>query len=148
MKKIINLFLILFSMTFFLPIAVSADVLPVPIPPPSHICDYAAPPEGCNYVQGPGYDAQTDCGMILKCPTTITDIAKVTRTLRYSMKNDSDVKILQSYLNAIVHTNLVVDGNFGTKTKIVVIAFQNSNSLTADGIVGKLTRAKMVELSQ
>jgi hypothetical protein len=31
------------------------------------ICDYAAPPTGCNYVKGSEYSSVTQCGMILKC---------------------------------------------------------------------------------
>ncbi|MFA5932042.1 MAG: peptidoglycan-binding domain-containing protein [Candidatus Paceibacterota bacterium] len=33
----------------------------------SPVCDYARPPEGCNYVQGPNYNSTTSCGMVLKC---------------------------------------------------------------------------------
>jgi hypothetical protein len=39
---------------------------------PLAICDYAAPPVGCNYVPGPGYNSQTQCGMVLKCETQST----------------------------------------------------------------------------
>jgi uncharacterized repeat protein (TIGR01451 family) len=38
-------------------------------PSPIVICDYAAPPPGCTYVQGPKYDPASQCGMILSCPT-------------------------------------------------------------------------------
>jgi hypothetical protein len=31
------------------------------------ICDYAAPPTGCNYVKGPEYSSITQCGMVLSC---------------------------------------------------------------------------------
>lgn len=34
---------------------------------PIAMCDYAAPPEGCTYVKGPKYDAQSQCGMVLSC---------------------------------------------------------------------------------
>lgn len=33
------------------------------------ICDYAAPPSGCNYIHGPEYNNINKCGMILKCET-------------------------------------------------------------------------------
>ena len=41
----------------------SSSLIPTPA-----ICDYAAPPQGCNYVSGPNYDPVTSCGMILSCP--------------------------------------------------------------------------------
>lgn len=31
------------------------------------VCDYAAPPEGCNYIPGPQYDSASQCGMVLSC---------------------------------------------------------------------------------
>lgn len=31
------------------------------------ICDYAAPPQGCNYVPGPDYNPNNQCGMVLFC---------------------------------------------------------------------------------
>lgn len=34
---------------------------------PMQICEYAAPPQGCDYVAGPNYDAKTQCGLVLKC---------------------------------------------------------------------------------
>ncbi|OGZ15012.1 MAG: hypothetical protein A3J08_01530 [Candidatus Lloydbacteria bacterium RIFCSPLOWO2_02_FULL_51_11] len=35
-------------------------------------CDYAAPPQGCEYVKGSAYNETTRCGLVLKCPTTPT----------------------------------------------------------------------------
>lgn len=50
---------------------------------------------------------------------------------------DEDVKYLQNVLNLTVAANsLVVDGEFGQKTKEAVIAFQKENDLDEDGIVG------------
>lgn len=34
------------------------------------VCDYVKPPEGCSYSQGPNYNSQTKCGLVLACPTT------------------------------------------------------------------------------
>ncbi|MCL5775285.1 MAG: hypothetical protein M1333_03700 [Patescibacteria group bacterium] len=34
---------------------------------PLAVCDYAAPPAGCQYIKGPNYNEQTACGMVLKC---------------------------------------------------------------------------------
>lgn len=47
--------------------------------------------------------------------------------------------------NASASLPLKVDGIFGPKTSSRVKQFQSRNSLTADGIVGPLTRAKLVE---
>lgn len=38
--------------------------------PPIALCSYPAPPVGCDYMQGPDYNNQTSCGMILKCTPT------------------------------------------------------------------------------
>ncbi len=32
------------------------------------ICDYPAPPAGCNYLPGANYNSETMCGMVLSCP--------------------------------------------------------------------------------
>jgi hypothetical protein len=37
----------------------------ISIKPP--ICDYAAPPAGCNYIKGLDYSNITQCGMVLSC---------------------------------------------------------------------------------
>lgn len=39
--------------------------------PIEQVCDYAAPPPGCSYVNGPDYNSTTRCGMVLTCPTPI-----------------------------------------------------------------------------
>ena len=57
----------------------------------------------------------------------------------------SDVKTLQELLNAKGFHAGSVDGIFGRNTRAAVIAFQNANGLAADGIVGKLTWAKLYD---
>ncbi len=57
----------------------------------------------------------------------------------------SDVKTLQEMLNAKGFNAGSVDGIFGKNTRAAVIAFQKANGLAADGIVGKLTWAKLYD---
>ena len=55
------------------------------------------------------------------------------------------VKTLQEKLNAKGFASGNVDGIFGAKTYAAVTAFQKANSLGVDGIVGKLTWAKLYD---
>lgn len=55
------------------------------------------------------------------------------------------VKTLQEKLNAKGFHSGNVDGIFGAKTYAAVTAFQKANSLGVDGIVGKLTWAKLYD---
>jgi Putative peptidoglycan binding domain/D-alanyl-D-alanine carboxypeptidase len=55
-----------------------------------------------------------------------------------------DVKAVQSALkNKFDFSNLDIDGKFGTNTRDAVKAFQTSQGLRSDGIVGSLTRKKL-----
>lgn len=58
-------------------------------------------------------------------------------TLKKGDKGEN-VKILQTKLNSKGY-NLIVDGDFGTKTRNAVIDFQSVHGLVKDGIVGKNT---------
>ena len=55
------------------------------------------------------------------------------------------VKALQDKLNTLGYNSGNVDGIFGAKTYAAVAAFQKANSLGVDGIVGKLTWAKLYD---
>lgn len=57
------------------------------------------------------------------------------------------VKTLQDKLNALGYNSGNVDGIFGAKTYAAVTAFQKANNLGVDGIVGKLTWAKLYGVS-
>ena len=57
------------------------------------------------------------------------------------------VKTLQETLNAKGFDSGNVDGIFGAKTYAAVTAFQKANNLGVDGIVGKLTWAKLYGVS-
>ena len=65
------------------------------------------------------------------------------RTLRKNMRG-TDVKTLQLMLNTLGYFAGKVDGIFGNRTRNAVKAFQRHNGLTADGVVGPKTRAKLV----
>ncbi len=56
------------------------------------------------------------------------------------------VRWVQSCLNALQGAGLDVDGIYGPGTAAAVIQFQKAYGLAADGIVGSLTTAKMLEL--
>ena len=63
----------------------------------------------------------------------------------YSGSRGESVKTLQERLNAKGYNAGSVDGIFGKNTRAAVIAFQKANGLAADGIVGKLTWAKLYD---
>ena len=63
----------------------------------------------------------------------------------YSGSRGESVKTLQEKLNAKGFHAGSVDGIFGRNTRAAVIAFQNANGLAADGIVGRLTWAKLYD---
>lgn len=64
---------------------------------------------------------------------------KITRTLKSGMSGD-DIKFLQESLNSLGNYGLTVNGTFDSSTESVVKAFQKNNGLSADGIVGQMTR--------
>ena len=63
----------------------------------------------------------------------------------YSGSRGESVKTLQERLNAKGYNAGSVDGIFGKNTRAAVMAFQKANGLAADGIVGKLTWAKLYD---
>lgn len=77
---------------------------------------------------------------------SLTRLIKITTP---KIKGD-DVKSLQTYLNChkYAEIDLVLDGIYGTKTKEAIIKFQLANQLIGDGIVGPITRAKIVVSSR
>ncbi len=74
------------------------------------------------------------------CPI-ITPIINRTLKIISPRMEGLDVSNLQAYLNMYGYSEspLVVDGVFGTKTKLAVVAFQEINELFPDGAVGPLT---------
>ncbi len=61
-----------------------------------------------------------------------------TNNLRQGMKNNDDVRQLQTLLNQN-GANLAIDGNFGPATLAAVKTYQKNNNLKVDGIVGTNT---------
>lgn len=55
----------------------------------------------------------------------------------------SEVKAVQKRLKELGYLSDSADGVFGPKTEAAVKAFQKRNSLTADGVVGTATRARL-----
>lgn len=56
-----------------------------------------------------------------------------------------EVTKLQELLKKLNLYSGLVDGNFGSKTKTAVIAFQKKHGLVADGIVGSKTWSKLAQ---
>lgn len=65
--------------------------------------------------------------------------------LKLGVKGDS-VKTLQQNLNIVMKSGLIVDGDFGDKTKTALINFQKKYGLEADGEYGSKSKAKMTEV--
>ena len=55
------------------------------------------------------------------------------------------VRYLQIALNHLIHTNLILDGEFGNKTKDALKEWQKMNGLVADGIYGKISLDTMTK---
>jgi murein L,D-transpeptidase YcbB/YkuD len=61
-------------------------------------------------------------------------------------KKKEEVKWLQKALNKLINAKLVVDGDYGPKTKAAVKEFQRRYGLVVDGIAGPKTKAKIRRL--
>ena len=64
--------------------------------------------------------------------------ASAASVLRYGSRG-TEVRTLQSALNAVIDADLTVDGIFGRDTQAAVKRFQRASGLTADGVVGRKT---------
>lgn len=75
-----------------------------------------------------------------------TAVVKKTVEASGSLKegmNGATVKDLQTRLISLGYLSGTADGKFGSKTSLALMEFQKRNSLTADGIAGALTLAKI-----
>ena len=92
-----------------------------------------------------GYETQTalysDSAIRGNANVTSGETALV-NTLRYGSEG-AEVTTLQNRLIALGYLAGSADGKFGRDTKSAVIAFQKANGLSADGVVGEDTSAKL-----
>lgn len=92
-----------------------------------------------------GYETQTalysDSAIRGNANVTSGETALVS-TLRYGSEGN-EVTTLQNRLIALGYLAGSADGKFGRDTKSAVIAFQKANGLSADGVVGTDTSAKL-----
>lgn len=108
------------------------------------LCGYA------DYTEAEIAKAKAAAGLtapVSKPSTTAQGVKKVTVELDTLRKGDKgeQVKTLQRLLNALGHNCGEVDGDFGDKTLVAVKAFQKSERLDVDGIVGKDTWTKLLK---
>ncbi len=61
----------------------------------------------------------------------------------FIVKNQLNVKLVQTALKEAGLNPGVIDGKMGTKTKNAILAFQNANGLKADGKIGYKTLIKL-----
>ena len=90
-------------------------------------------------IVGPLTWTRLDMGAILPANTTLDAALPLLRT----GSTGEYVKRLQQRLNALGYDCGDADGIFGSRTHAAVIAFQKANGLSADGIAGPLTWAKL-----
>ena len=71
-----------------------------------------------------------------------SSVSSAGTTLRYDMRGDAVLK-LQQDLNKLGYYSGTISGHFGSKTEAAVMSFQKANGLSADGIAGSKTLAKI-----
>ena len=85
----------------------------------------------------------TDTSSRLYASNVVSNTVSTTETLRVGAVSDA-VRDMQNRLITLGYLeNGQADGKFGVKTSLALIAFQKANGLTADGIAGTKTFAKL-----
>jgi len=96
----------------------------------------AAPPVTTPTVPPPPKNTTT-------ATTTTTPAAAAPKQTLSPGATGSEVKTLQNALKALGYDPGTPDGNYGPSTEAAVKQFQTANGLTADGVVGPETLAKL-----
>lgn len=101
------------------------EVIGVPLPPP--------PPQPPIYIP----------------PTTPGGQVVFDVNTRVMKQGDSgkDVQFFQSRLNTLAGQGLVLDGQFGAKTKVAVENWQRFFGLYVDGVLGPITQESIIQVS-
>jgi hypothetical protein len=77
-------------------------------------------------------------------PVDTDKIKEIDVILKYGMKANSNVKLLQNRLKVLGYLNGTVDGNYGKGTVLSVSKLKSDNNIVADGtIVGTVTLKKL-----
>ena len=111
---------------YYYPTSTGPSTPPSSVAPPSSPSSGSAPKKASN-----GYYYSGSLG---------------SRTLKrtYPCMRGSDVRTLQTMLNALGYRCGRADGVFGDRTQAAVKAFQRANGLKVDGIVGRATKARLM----
>ena len=117
----------------------SSDVS-VPTRYPSVTSYYSPPVTGATPATTPP-PAVTAPPVITVRPT-VSPVATDDGTLRHGSTGTA-VSALQQALKALGYYSGSIDGQFGTGTKAAVMAFQQTNGLSADGVAGSRTLARL-----
>ena len=91
---------------------------------------------------GGGASAESTSTTTSTTTSTQTSSGGFTRTLRRGMSG-TDVTLVQSRLSALGYYQGSIDGSYGRASIAAVTAFQSANGLTADGLAGAATFAKL-----
>lgn len=102
-------------------------------------------------LENPGCSAGNLFNTITGAPCGGTVVTPGVKTYNFGtavLKNGSQgaaVMELQRFLNDKLNLGLIVDGKLGPKTIAVIKKWQKDNGLVSDGLIGSMTKAKMLQ---